>query len=71
MINPVSSANIRRLFAQDPNKALHEDEWLKKLKKAETDPQFAKEMKDARDPLSHDYSQYFQGTVSVAEPNGQ
>lgn len=37
IIDPVSSANIRRLFYQDPDEALEKDPFLKMLKQAETD----------------------------------
>src|SRR5271163_5232016 len=38
IINVVSSANIRRLNDQDPDKALENDEFLKALALAEKDP---------------------------------
>ena len=70
IINPVSSGNIKRLFAQDPDKAMEEDEFLKKVKRAETDHALAKEMQHGGNALLHDYSQYFTTTngehVSVA-----
>ncbi len=59
VINPISSSNIRRLFDQDPDKAVKEDEFLKMLKRAETDEQAAEELRNAPDPLSYDYSQHF------------
>ena len=59
IINPVSSGNIKRLFGQDPDKALEEDEFLKKVKKAETDHDLSREMQHSGNGLLHDYSQYF------------
>jgi 2-polyprenyl-6-methoxyphenol hydroxylase-like FAD-dependent oxidoreductase len=59
IINPVSSGNIKRLFAQDPDKALEEDEFLKMVKKAETDDELSEQMQQSGYSLLHDYSQYF------------
>ena len=55
IINPVSSGNIKRLFAQDPDKALEEDEFLKTVKKAETDAELSRQMQQAGYSLLHDY----------------
>lgn len=44
IINPVSSENIRRLFDQDADQALQNDEFLKLLKRAETDKKLSLEM---------------------------
>lgn len=59
IINPVSSGNIKRLFGQDPEKALEEDSFLKMVKKAESDPTLSKDMQHSGNKLLHDYSQYF------------
>ena len=44
IINPVSSDNIVRLHSQDPDKALDNDEFLKKLTRAEKDPELMEQM---------------------------
>ena len=44
IINPVSSDNILRMHSQDPEKALENDEFLKMLVKAETDPELMEQM---------------------------
>jgi len=44
IINPVSSDNILRMHTKDPDRALEDDEFLKVLKKAETDPQLMEQM---------------------------
>ena len=44
IINPVSSGNIKRLFDQDPDKALENDEFLQLVKKAESDPELSREL---------------------------
>lgn len=59
IINPISSGNIKRLFAQDPDKALETDEFLQIAKKAETDLELSKQMQLSSNQLLHDYSQYF------------
>lgn len=59
IINPISSGNIRRLFDQDLEKALENDDFLKMLKKAETDDQLSKQMLASAYDLNHDYTQYF------------
>ena len=60
IINPVSSGNIKRLFGQDPDKAIEEDEFLKMVKKAESDHKLSTEMQHGGNRLLHNYSQYFQ-----------
>ena len=65
VINPVSSSNIRRLFDQDPDKALEQDDFLQLVKKAETDAQLASDMRSSGDRLKHDYSQYFRNNGST------
>lgn len=59
IINPISSGNIKRLFDQDPEKALENDDFLKMLKKAETDVELSRQMQASAYDLCHDYSQYF------------
>lgn len=59
IINPISSSNIRRLFDQDPEKAMEDDEFLKMLKKAESDPVLAQEIHQSGNNLNYDYSQHF------------
>ena len=61
VINPISTGNIRRLFAQDPDKALENDEFLQIVKKAETDVELSRELQNAGTQLKHDYSQDFRG----------
>src|SRR5271170_5783121 len=46
IINPVSSANIRRLFKHDPDTAVENDDFFKLLKKAEGNPTLLKPIGD-------------------------
>lgn len=48
VIDPISSANLRRLW--DPEK-IEQDDFIKMLKRAETDKDFAKDMQKVCDPL--------------------
>lgn len=44
IVDPISSDNIRRLFDQDPDKALETDLFLQMCKRGETDKQFSREL---------------------------
>jgi hypothetical protein len=44
IVDPISSENLRRLFGQDPNKALENDEFLQLCKSTETDPKFSRSL---------------------------
>ncbi len=59
IINPVSSSNIVRLFGQDPDTALDDDDFLKLCKKAEADPEFSRNFQDGIKALRHDFTQYY------------
>lgn len=43
IIDPISSENIVRLFGQDPETAMENDEFLQLCKRTETDPEFSRE----------------------------
>ncbi|CZR65547.1 related to monooxygenase, partial [Phialocephala subalpina] len=43
VINLISTENIKKLFGQNPDTAIENDEFLKLCKKTETDPVFSKE----------------------------
>ncbi|EEA27464.1 monooxygenase, putative [Talaromyces marneffei ATCC 18224] len=59
IINPVSSENIRRLFDQDPDLALEEDEFLKMLKRGESDPSALKGLQAAAMALQYDFTKHY------------
>jgi 2-polyprenyl-6-methoxyphenol hydroxylase-like FAD-dependent oxidoreductase len=46
VINPTSSANLKRLNSVDPDVAIEKDEFFNLLKKAETDPSLLKPIGD-------------------------
>jgi hypothetical protein len=58
-VDPVSSANIRLLFQQNPETALQENEVMRLLKKAETDEETAKLMKSSTNTLMYDFTQHY------------
>lgn len=59
IIDPISSSNILRLFDQDPEKALDNDEFLQILKRGEEDHDFAREVQLGINRLKHDFTQYY------------
>ncbi|KAK5123266.1 hypothetical protein LTR85_002696 [Meristemomyces frigidus] len=59
LINPISTANIRRLFQQDPEKVLEEDEYMRLVKQAETDLELSRELQNASNELLYDYTQHY------------
>lgn len=69
VINPISSANIVRLFGQDPDKALESDPFLQMCKQAETDKKVQEQFAKAAMALSHDFRQYYDSEGSAAAVN--
>jgi len=65
LINPISTANIRRLFQQDPDKAMEEDEYLQIIKKAEMDISLSRELQEAANELNYDYTQHYRTSPQV------
>ncbi|CAK7238121.1 hypothetical protein SEUCBS140593_010347 [Sporothrix eucalyptigena] len=59
IINPVSSSNIRRLFAQDPETALAQDPFLQLLQQSSNDVSFAKKLQLEVKSIMHDFTQYY------------
>ncbi|KIW90478.1 uncharacterized protein Z519_09124 [Cladophialophora bantiana CBS 173.52] len=70
VVNPISSANIVRLFGQDPDKALENDEFLKMCKRTETDEEFAKEFRYGANILKHDFTQYYRKNPTNGDAKG-
>lgn len=44
IVDPISSANLRRMFPTNPDEILENDEFLQTCKQAESDPHLASEM---------------------------
>jgi len=69
IVNPISSENLRRLFAQDPNEAMQKDEFLMLVKKAETDVKTRNMLNEGVMALQHDFTQYY--NPSTRKTNGE
>jgi len=67
IVNPISSENIVRLFGQDPDTALENDDFLKMCKRAESNPEFMREMQNGVNILKHDFTQYYHRNPSACE----
>ena len=66
LTDPISQDNIRRLFDQDPDKAMENDEFLKLLKKNEGNVEAQKEFLMSSKALMYDFTQHYRG----AQVNG-
>ncbi|KAF2466732.1 FAD/NAD(P)-binding domain-containing protein [Lindgomyces ingoldianus] len=64
LIDPISSDNIRRLFGQDPEVALENDEFLKMCKRTEIDIEFARQVQSGMDALRYDFTPHFKENVT-------
>jgi hypothetical protein len=61
VIDPISSSNIRRLW--DPD-VIEDDDFIKMVRRAETDKDFAKEMAKGVGAVMHDFTQYYHKAAS-------
>ncbi|KPM40128.1 hypothetical protein AK830_g6426 [Neonectria ditissima] len=59
IIDVISSSNIRRLFDQNPEHALENDQFFQMVKRAETDREFSKELQNSVRSIEHDFTQYY------------
>jgi hypothetical protein len=59
IVDPISSENIKRLFDQDPDAALQNDEFLQMCKRAETDIEFSRQLQLGVNVLQHNFTQYY------------
>lgn len=66
IVDPISSHNMTSLYTQDPDKALESDEFLKMCKRAESAPDFARELQRGSTHLQHDFTQYYRTTTTSA-----
>jgi hypothetical protein len=68
--DPISTENIKRLFDQDPDKAMETDEFLKLLKNMENDKEAQKEFMKSPMALRYDFTQHYKTTETQAQSNG-
>ncbi|KAG4418757.1 hypothetical protein IFR04_008119 [Cadophora malorum] len=59
IIDPVSSENIRRLFDQDPDAALDNDEFLKMCKRTATDLDYSRELQLGVNGIKYDFTKEY------------
>lgn len=59
IISPVSSENLRRLFDQDPELAGDLDEFLKLVKRAETDPSVLQSLNTDAMAIQYDFRMHY------------
>ena len=71
----ISTDNIKRLYDQDPDKALENDEFLKMLKNIENDVEAQREFMRSPNALQYDFTQHYKtsnanGTQECVTKNG-
>lgn len=66
IINPVSSENFRRVSDKDPDRRFATDEFMRLLKRGETDEAFLKELLLAPMEVRYDFTQHYKDV-----PNGK
>ncbi|KAK3710338.1 hypothetical protein LTR37_010404 [Vermiconidia calcicola] len=59
VIDPISSGNLRRLW--DP-KAIEDDEFIKMVRRTNTDGEYAGQMREGAKAVMHDFAQYYNKT---------
>ncbi|KAL1887243.1 hypothetical protein Sste5346_010338 [Sporothrix stenoceras] len=59
IVDPISSDNLRRMFAIPPNEVLEKDEFLKLCKKCETDKDLQQKMAEGAHALNYDFTQHY------------
>jgi 2-polyprenyl-6-methoxyphenol hydroxylase-like FAD-dependent oxidoreductase len=71
IVDPISTDNIKRLYSQDPDKALETDEFLKMLKGLENDEKGQVEFMRGPMALMHDFTQYYDRKGTNGTSNGE
>ncbi|KAF2502675.1 FAD/NAD(P)-binding domain-containing protein [Lophium mytilinum] len=67
IVDPLSSENIRRLFAQDPEKALETDEFLKLCQRTATDADFSREFQAGINALKYDFTKHYNNSTGAKD----
>lgn len=68
--DPISQDNIRRLYTQDPEKALEDDELLKMVKGLETNVEAQMEFMRSPMALQYDFTQHYKTDSSDGTRHG-
>ena len=59
IVDPISQDNIRRLYDQDPDKALQTDDFLKQMKANEGDVAAQQDLLRSPNALKYDFTQHY------------
>jgi len=70
IVNPTSSANLRRLCQTDPDTALETDEVLQMVKRAETDEELSRKVQSASNALKYDFTQHWRKNGKPRDERG-
>ncbi|OJJ53622.1 hypothetical protein ASPSYDRAFT_36553 [Aspergillus sydowii CBS 593.65] len=65
LVDPLSTANFRRLWEKDPETTIAEDEFFQMAREAEADPGAAKKMLEGLMQLRSDISQFYNAEVKA------
>jgi hypothetical protein len=71
IVDPISQSNIRRLFDQDPDKALETDEFLQLLKSIEGNVDAQREFLRSPNALKYDFTQHYRDANPQPRTNGE
>ncbi|KAK7710540.1 hypothetical protein SLS57_008307 [Botryosphaeria dothidea] len=71
IIDPISSENIRRLFAQDPERAAETDEFLQLINRVERDEELKKEFRANFHAIQYDFKQHYRNAAKATETTGR
>lgn len=67
----VSQSNIRRLFGQDPDKALENDDFLKLLKQNEGNVEAQRQFLRSSNALRYDFTQHYKSSAPHINGTGK
>ncbi|VUC37781.1 unnamed protein product [Clonostachys rosea] len=65
IVDPMSTANFKRLWEKEPDKAFAEDEFFKVLEKANKDEKLMNKLREASMALCHDMAQFYKPPVQA------
>lgn len=59
IVNPVSTANLKRLCQSDPSNVMQTDAFLQKVRQSESDAELSREMQNASYLMKYDFEQHW------------
>lgn len=66
IVDPISSENLKRMHEPNPDTVLETDEFLQMCKRAETDPEFSRQLQLGPNILKYDFTQEYQTAFTTA-----